>query len=197
MLCPLPPLASGSVGIDCSVYSQSVPHCAVSEVREEAQETQEESKRPGSVGTEVLQAAKAQSTRDCRRVNISKGDKHYVTRKKILHSSPSSVFNRQSSSKHQASRLQQNLNFRHQSRGVQRRPVGISSSPSARAEECSGGQWGPPPSPGTASRSRGPSWSRSGSCRGSPNEAAVNKLQTLKTLKTLKTHNRAKTLFHR
>ena len=48
------PLASGSVGTGCSVYSQSVPHCAVSEVREEAQETQEESKRPGSVGTEVL-----------------------------------------------------------------------------------------------------------------------------------------------
>ena len=72
MLCPLPPLASESVGIDCSVYSQSVPHCAVSEVREEAQETQEESKRPGSVGTEVLQAAKAQSTRDCGSINISK-----------------------------------------------------------------------------------------------------------------------------
>ena len=66
------PLASGSVGTDCSVYSQSVPHCAVSEVREEAQETQEESKRPGSVGTEVLQAAKAQSTRDCGSINISK-----------------------------------------------------------------------------------------------------------------------------
>ena len=48
------PLASGSVGTDCSVYSQSAPHCAGSEVREEAQETQEESKRPGSVGTEVL-----------------------------------------------------------------------------------------------------------------------------------------------
>ena len=48
------PLASGSVGTDCSVYSQSPPHCAGSEVREEAQETQEESKRPGSVGTEVL-----------------------------------------------------------------------------------------------------------------------------------------------
>ena len=108
------------------------------------------------------------------------------TRKKILHSSQSSVDNRQSSSKHQASRLQQNLNFRHQSRGVQRRPVGISSSPSARAEECSGGQWGPPPSPGAASRSRGPSWSRSGSCRGSPSEAAENKAADFKTLKTLK-----------
>ena len=130
-------------------------------------------------------AAKAQSTRDCRRVNISKGDKHYVTRKKILHSSPSSVFNRQSSSKHQASRLQQNLNFRHQkqSREVQWRPVGTSSSTSARAEECSGGQWGPPPSPGTASRSRGPSWSRSGSCRGSSSKAAVNKAADFKTLK--------------
>ena len=79
-------------------------------------------------------AAKAQSTRDCRRVNISKGDKKEdstqqpklslqetaeartspkETRKKILHSSQSSVDNRQSSSKHQASRLQQNLNFRH------------------------------------------------------------------------------------
>ena len=66
------PLASGSVGTDCSVYSQSAPHCAGSEVREEAQETQEESKRPGSVGTEVLQAAKAQSTRDCGSINISK-----------------------------------------------------------------------------------------------------------------------------
>jgi len=121
-------------------------------------------------------------------VNISKGDKHYVTRKKILHSSPSSVFNRQSSSKHQASRLQQNLNFRHQkqSREVQWRPVGTSSSTSARAEECSGGQWGPPPSPGAASRSRGPSWSRSGSCRGSPSEAAVNKAADFKTLKTFK-----------
>merc|ERR1711884_258431 len=83
-------------------------------------------------------AAKAQSTRDCRRVNISKGDKKEdstqqpklslqetaeartspkETRKKSLHSSQSSVDNRQSSSKHQASRLQQNLNFRHQSRG--------------------------------------------------------------------------------
>ena len=92
------PLASGSVGTDCSVYSQSAPHCAGSEVREEAQETQEESKRPGSVGTEVLHSEQSrlytansqdstqrtvktlhseqlQSTRDCGSINISKRGK--------------------------------------------------------------------------------------------------------------------------
>ena len=69
------PLASGSVGTGCSVYSQSVPHCAVSEVREEAQETQEESKRPGSVGTEVLHSEQLQSSRDCGSRRVKKEGK--------------------------------------------------------------------------------------------------------------------------
>ena len=54
---------------------QSAPPCAGSEVREEAQETQEESKRPGSVGTEVLHSEQLQSTRDCGSINISKRGK--------------------------------------------------------------------------------------------------------------------------
>ena len=74
------PLASGSVGTGCSVYSQSVPHCAVSEVREEAQETQEESKRPGSVGTEVLHSQSSVYKRLWKHQHLQE------SRKKTLHS---------------------------------------------------------------------------------------------------------------
>ena len=128
MLCPLPPLASGSVGIDCSLSGTVCPSLCwvrsqrgsprdprrVKEAREcwnrgstqrtapvykrlwKHQHLQESRKK--TLHSEQLQsardcwsrsiskrgkcqerrfytAAKAQSTRDCRRVNISKGDK--------------------------------------------------------------------------------------------------------------------------